>query len=66
MITHNVDFCKNELGFMHLTSNIIQFESYTTVYDENEKKLIFISFVKNKSRGSLYLNTQYIYIYQLT
>ena len=27
-------------------SNIIPFESYTTAYDENDKKLIFISLSK--------------------
>ena len=39
MITYDVDFCKNASNY--------NFESYTIADNENDKKMIFISFVKN-------------------
>lgn len=36
-------------------SNIFPFESNSTALDENDKKTVLISYVKNYSRGSLYL-----------
>ena len=43
----DVDFCKNELRFMPLTIfHLCPFVSYTIADDENDKKTIFISFVK--------------------
>ena len=52
MIKHNVDFCKNELRFMpltffHLNPILLHMKKMTS------------SFVKNKSRGSLYLTKTY-------
>ena len=54
MIRHNVDFCKNEPRFMPFI--IFSFELYSITDDENELETIFISFMKNKSRGSKPLN----------
>ena len=42
MLAHNVDFCKN-------------FHHDFCKNDEKDNKTIFISFVENKSRGSMYL-----------
>ena len=45
-------FVKNKLSFKPLTFFYLNPTLYTLVDDENDKKTIFNSFVKNESRGS--------------
>ena len=54
MVRHNVEFCKNESCFMPFFH--FSFESYSYSDDKNQYKTIFISHVKNKSRGLFHLN----------
>ena len=49
MIRHSVDFCKNEPASR---SNNFSFKLYSISDDVNDSEFVFISFMKNQSRGS--------------
>ena len=59
MVTHNVDFYKNDLRFM--PSNYFPFESYTIADDENDNKTILISNVKNSQRIDIPKLSRFVY-----